>query len=398
MIHFFGNCQTGFLQAEAQARGWGSRMHTLASPLTWLESPGEVPPALAAMVERHGAADWLYQRSLRDQFELPGAAEPLELVVFNLFHEPQPLFVHRREGWCFFIDPGAMQADPGFGAYLEREFRAIRLNPDTYLQRFCRMLLALRQARPAVPVLVLSRLGHYPAFGPWPYSYLDGWERWWSQAGQWWQALSREMDGLHVLDLDRVFAGVLGESEPVEAHCPFLKVGLERDDSGAARLSLRRDLEHVGTLWSIILDKIQGLRERGVVEYRPEEQVPGSWTTRPCRPERPGTALLRQWLASGGNYHCARAVGSFFWDLGRDRTDLLVEAAPHMPVCHNTLHMIKYYGRVTRNPALAEWCRAHRERARAFTANGEAYRARYLDTLAEMEREAEAPAPARASS
>ena len=62
------------------------------------------------------------------------------------------------------------------------------------------------------------------------------------------------------------------------------------------------------------------------------------------------------------------------------------EAAPHMPVCHNLLHMVRAYCARRPAPALAGWCDVHGERAAAFTANGEAYRAEYLEKINALRR------------
>lgn len=89
-------------------------------------------------------------------------------------------------------------------------------------------------------------------------------------------------------------------------------------------------------------------------------------------------------LSSGGNYHCAEAVGAFYLDLQTDYTELLATTGHLTPVCHNTLHMIKNYGRIYRNPIMAEWCDAHKKTAGQFTANGPIYQADYLRRIDEI--------------
>jgi hypothetical protein len=107
----------------------------------------------------------------------------------------------------------------------------------------------------------------------------------------------------------------------------------------------------------------------------------GTWT-----PERLEEQALLEHLVSGSNYRAARAVGNFLARLEEDFTDLLVQAAPHMPVCHNLLHMVRAYGTRRPHPALAGWCDVHAGRAAAFTANGEAYRAEYLEKINALRR------------
>ena len=47
--------------------------------------------------------------------------------------------------------------------------------------------------------------------------------------------------------------------------------------------------------------------------------------------------------------------------------------------------MIRAYGALHRNPALAAWCLVHAGKAAAFEANGAAYRREYLAKLAALQ-------------
>ena len=184
--------------------------------------------------------------------------------------------------------------------------------------------------------------------------------------------------------MDRVFGEVFTRlARPIEAHCPFLRISLTESNGQVTGLHASRDVEHVGTLWPPLARKVLEFVETGRIEYGPDETVPFAWK-RPWKPSRLGQEALLDRLATRNNYHWAEAVAGFYTDLAHDHTPLLAAAGPNMPVCHNTLHMIKNYGRIFRNPLLAQWCDAHEQTALGFHENGPVYRADYLQRIAEI--------------
>jgi len=382
MMHFRGNCQMQFCAEAAAAAGQAVTFASLASPMTLLRSPGRVPAALAAVIAAADAGEYLNTRELADQF-LPPPAEPRpEALIVNLFHENRPLWLHVRDQYVFYLDPAARQASPALAAWLDRECRSIAANPASYLDRLAAMLLRFREALPGVPLIVCGRIGHYPGLGPQPYSYLEGWETWWCDAGRAFADWVEGLPGAFFLDADRIMAGVAARSgQPVEAHFPFLRL----TGPGEAHVPpIRRDLEHAGSLWPALAAKIAQTVANGRVCYAPDEVVPKAWH-RPFRPEHLDRPALLELLVSGSNYLAARAVGQFFFRPAEDFTDLLVTAAPNMPVCHNLFHMIRAYAARKPNPALRAWVRVHRAKVTAFSANGNAYRRAYLDKLTDLE-------------
>lgn len=381
MLLFRGNCQMEFCAGAARAAGLEASFASLASPMTLLRSPGAVPPLVAALAAEAGVAEYLHTREVVDQFLPPPAAPRPEALVVNLFHENRPLWLHGTEGYAFYLDAQARTAFPGLARVLDRHFRSIVPNPATYLDRLASMLLLFREALPGTPLMVAGRMSHFPGLGPSPHSYLDGWGEACFTVGRDFAAWVASQPGMHFLDADRIMAGVAARSgAPVEAHFPFLRL---RSDSGGKGLSVSRDLEHAGSLWPALAAKIRRTLEIGRVEYASEEVVPEAWT-RPFVPERLEADAMAGHLASGSNYRAARAVGQFFFHPDEDFTDLLVAAAPAMPVCHNLLHMVRAYGTWRGNPGLAAWCDVHGAKAAGFVANGEAYRREYLDKVAAL--------------
>ncbi|MHC1710982.1 MAG: hypothetical protein AB9872_02345 [Solidesulfovibrio sp.] len=378
MILFRGNCQMQFCAEAAAAAGMAVEFASLASPMTLLTSPGRVPPLLAEILAATGVGEYLHTRELADQFLPPAKTPRPTALVVNFFHENRPLFLHHREGYAFYLDPDALAATPALRRFIERHFQSIIPNPATYLDRLAAMLVLFREALPGVPLLVVGRIAHYPGLGPSPHSYLEGWNAICFTLAREFAAWVETLPDAHFLDADRIMAGVAARSQaPVEAHFPFLRLRAQGETVGPA---ISRDLEHAGSLWPSLAEKIRRTIATGQVAYAAEETVPESWT-RPFTPERLDPAAMTAHLVSGSNYRAARAIGQFFFRPDEDFTDLLVEAAPAMPVCHNVLHMIRAYGRQTRNPALARWCLIHAERATAFVANGEAYRREYLEKV-----------------
>jgi len=384
MLYFLGNCQMDFLSRAVAGLGLPVAHGELASPMTHASHPDGVPPALARLAEKHGLADAFNGRRPEDQFGLPGQeGEPPALLILNLFHETAPLFLHERDGFIFHMNPAAWRTDPELAAWMETHCRAIAPNPATYLARFGQLLGYLRDRLPNTPILLATRLNHYPAFGPAPHSYLDNWATLSREAPAHYAVWEREL-GVRTLDVNRVFGGIWKESgEGIASHCPFLKIELEERDGAVIGLRASRDVEHIGPLWAGLAEKIATFMDTGEISYAAQETVPASWN-RPWQPLILDDEALIDRFASERNYPWAEAVGSFFMDLGRDRTPLLAASGEFMPVCHNTLHMVRAYGRIFKNPLLATFCDTHRPTAEAFTDNGPLYHADYLARLDEI--------------
>ena len=387
MLYFLGNCQMDFLSRAMIDRGFDCAYRVLASPFTYTSSPGEIPAELDEMVRTMELGDYFYDRSLRNQFQMisPDDEKP-ELIVMNLFHENKPLFIHNEDKYIFFMDPAAWENNPALEEWMKTRCGMIQPNPATYLKRFGEMLATVRRFHPDAPIIVTSRLSHFPAFGPEPYSYLEDWTELYQKASAHYTLWTTELDNVHVIEMDRLFGGIWAESDKrIETHCPFLKIKLEDKDGTVTGLHASRDVEHIGSMWPRLADKVAGFIKTGSIPYAENETVPPEWT-RPWQPRQLTEETMLKNLASGANYLCAQAVGSFFLDFNKDYTDLLVKTGTLTPICHNTLHMIKAYARIWKNPALATWCDAHRLTAEHFTDNGPLYREDYLRRIDEIKR------------
>lgn len=387
MLYFLGNCQMDFLGRELKTAGYPCTYRVLASPFTYNSSPGVIPEELAAMDAKFGLEKFYHDRKLSHQFQMitPDDPQP-QLIVINLFHENSPLFVHGADKYIFFVNPAAWENQPEFEVWMKDNCGVVQAKPGSYLKRYREMLGNLRERFPEVPIVVVSRLSHYPAFGPDPYSYLDAWSDIWRTARPVLKSWESEIDDLTVVELDRIFAGIWSKSEKkIEAHCPFLKFELTEENNTITGLHASRDVEHIGSMWSVLAGKIEQFLKEGRIEYSEDEVVPDEWL-RPWQPEKFPEDKLIEMLSSGANYQCARAIGSFFLDLGKDYTELLAKTAEFTPVCHNTLHMIRTYARIWPNPVLAHWCQVHRNAAAQFTANGPIYTQEYIEKIDEMER------------
>ncbi|WP_319583308.1 SGNH/GDSL hydrolase family protein [uncultured Pseudodesulfovibrio sp.] len=387
MLYFLGNCQMDFLSRSVAGLGLPVGHAELASPMTHASHPDGIPAVLARLVLKHDLNDAFNGRQPEDQFGLPGhpesTGEPPALLVLNLFHETAPLFRHERDGFIFHMNPAAWRADPELAAWMDTHCRAIAPNPATYLKRFGQFLSHIRERLPDTPIVLVTRLNHYPAFGPAPYSYLEAWPTLSREAQAHYAVWEREL-GVRPLDVNRVFGGIWRESgEGIEAHCPFLKIELEEQQGRVTGLHASRDVEHIGPLWARLADKIATFMETGEIRYDAGETPPSEWD-RPWQPSVMDDEAVIDRFASERNYPWAEAVGSFFMDLSRDRTPLLAASGEFMPVCHNTLHMIRAYGRIFKNPLLSIFCDTHRPIAATFTDNGHLYRTDYLARLDEI--------------
>lgn len=385
MLYFPGNCQMDFLSRAVADLGHDATHRVLASPLTYTSSPGHVPAELKALFLDMGLEDYVFDRTLENQFQIisPDDERPT-LIVMNLFHENVPLLIHNRDQYIFFLDSAAWRDKPDLEAWIQRECSMIRPNPATYLKRYGDFLATVRAHHPGVPIIVVSRLSHFPAFGPQPSSYLEGWDDLCREAPAHFRVWERELDNVHLIDMNRVFGGIRAESATtIEEHCPFLKIRLEEKDGAITGLYASRDVEHIGSMWPRLATKIAGFLKTGKITYGKNETVLREWN-RSWRPHPLDEDTMLDKLASQGNYLCAEAVGAFYLDLQTDYTELLARTGHLTPVCHNTLHMIMNYGRIHKNPAMAMWAEAHEKTARSFTANGPLYQADYLKRIEEI--------------
>lgn len=385
MLHFFGNCQTAFLCDVMARRGHETRMHTLATPITAAKANGRIPQELTECITKNKLNQHLLERSLTSQFQLLDDAVPApQVAVFNLFHENSPLFAHTRDDYVFFIHPGAMEQSQEFDTWLRTNCRLVKVNPDTYFSRFSNMVEWFRARRPHTPIIILTRLSHFPMFGPHPYSYLECWEHSWWQAVPELEKWAASLTDCHVINLDRIFGGIWENEGPsIEAHCPFLRISLPEENEDG-RLSIRRDLEHIGPMWENLAVTLEKFLQTGGIRYKPEERPYLEWMRNDFQPESLSSDGLVALLESGGNYQGARAVGSFFWRPSEDFSGLLAAKGRDMPVCHKTLHMVRKYAALKRNPALLPWIDAQQKQIRDFTTNGPVFRQRYENALEDM--------------
>lgn len=389
MLYFMGNCQADFLSRAMVERGHACTYRVFASPLTYPSSPGIIPDSLAALETRFDLEPYFHGRLLANQFQPIGPDDvPPELIVLSLFHENTPLFVHTEEQYTFFMDPRGLNEKPEMMQWAQDNCRMFKPNPASYLDRYRDMLTRMSMDFPDVPIIVLSRLSHYPAFGPDPFSYLEGWDGLWQKSMDILNAWGAALPNVHILNMDRVFAGIwAGSDEGIESYCPFLKIKLEETDGQVTGLHAQRDIEHIGPMPGRLADKIDIFLKTGSIEYGKREEIPQEWKRQWRIAKLDDDSILGK-LTSGANYLCAEAIASFFLNLGRDYTELLVQAREVMPVCHMTLHMIKAYARIHRNPALALWCETHLDAARQFTANGPIYQEAYIERVEGMKQHA----------
>lgn len=384
MLYFLGNCQMDFLSRTMTDRGYDCTYRVLASPLTYTSSPGRIPAELDNMVQTMGLEKFFHERAPMHQFQMLQPGEKPELIIMSLFHENTPLFIHNDDNYIFFMDPAAWENNSELEDWIQTNCGMIQPNPTTYLKRYGDMLATMRHFHPDVPIVVVSRLSHFSAFGPDPYSYLQNWTDLYREAPAHYKLWTNELKNVHVLEMDRIFGSIWGDSQKrIESHCPFLKLTLEEKDGDITGLHASRDVEHIGSMWPRLADKVMGFLKNGAITYTDDETVPQEWT-RPWTPHKLSESTMLEHLGSGANYLVAQAVGAFFLDLRTDYSELLAKTGELTPVCHNTLHMIKTYARIWKNPVMAQWCAAHRVTAERFTDNGPLYQKDYLKRIDEI--------------
>lgn len=381
MIYFIGNCQADFVCRILADRGYDTAYRVQASPLTLPSHSGGIPQSLADLNETHDIESFMYHRTLRNQFQPIPAGKTPQCIVLSMFHENVPLFVNDSDGSVFFMDTKILTEKPELMEWTQANCRMFKPNPATYLNRYGDLLIRLRADYPETPIVVLSRLTHQPAFGPDPVSYLEGWGSIGAQAEQFYPVWTSAIPNLHIISMDNVFGGIwrdLGGN--IESLCPFLKIKLEEKDEQITGLYAMRDIEHIGPMPDRLADKLETFFKTGTIDYAENETIVPEWT-QPWSISKPDDDTIFAKLASGANYQSAEAIASFFLDLQRDHTPLLVQARKRMPVCHMSLHMVRMYSRIWRNPELAIWCEAQIDAARLFLGNGEQYQDTYIERV-----------------
>ena len=156
MLYFFGNCQMDFLAQSLLVTGLDVEHRPLASPLTLGADKGDIPPSLAILQQHFDIERFMHGRTLKHQFQLLTPDDPpAELLVLNLFHENQPLFVQTGEDRIFFIDAAVWRELPHVEKWMRASCQQVQPNPERYLQRFTRILEALVKRCPRTPLLLV---------------------------------------------------------------------------------------------------------------------------------------------------------------------------------------------------------------------------------------------------
>ena len=316
-----------------------------------------------------------------------------QLLVFNLFHEEEPLFVHRKDGHAFYIAAQALEYSPAFARWVHTNYLQKRLESNLWLDRFTLMIRRVRRDFPETPIVLIQRLSHLPAYGPSPFSYLSGWDRNWQNARVSLEDLTFKLGNCHLIDMDRIIAGLSSRDNLcIDRLAPYLKLGVKWHDQILRKLSLKRkillqrDLEHLRPeVWDIVAEKIFHLIQEGQISYTQEERVQDQWYNEPKRPDPPMNEI-ETWLKSGDLFDCAHAIGHLINKLPENHSDMLVAYRWQMPAGKYLLRMIKIYAKFQPDPRLLEWCIAHRKRACSdFCDLDESFINRYLKEISKVE-------------
>jgi len=376
MIAFIGNCQARFV-SEAPVLDGVDRTHmTLFTP-DLPDDPAvyrsrlhedifaHVDQAEIANMERENLLQ--NQPSMRDIEELAPSA-----LVFNLFHMHDYCF-NERGGYAFYLNVFYyVNEDSGLVKWLSRN--AVNRVPDyaAYYTDFLDMIRKVRSRFPRLPILVLSRIPHFRAIRPRPFSYLHSWGRECFRLSDFFTALG-ELGNVHILEMDRVLAGLerpgigLGDLLPNL----ILNKSLVHPD---ITLHVDNDVEHpVGGVFDRLAELVLETVATGRVEYAPGETVPDTWHRVPDAPFRLPLERVEAMLRSGDDQGVSSAVLHLFSRLPEDHTDLVVENLDVLPYYANVVTALKYYALVSANPKFIDFFEAYKESALGGMADNSAF-------------------------
>ncbi len=294
-----------------------------------------------------------------------------DLIVFTMFNE-RPVLRHRKYNYNISLDNTSInQCNDQQRKWLLEEFEPVELNHDTYLDRFEEMLLMTRQRYPDVPMVVVQRLSHFPAFGPNPSSLLENWDNDWKNSYSFVQNLMAKFPRLYIICMDAVVREFcIHNNIRIDTISSFMKYEFTNND-GDTTLRMIRDIDHAGQMiWDTVAQKIVTLCKSAQITYN-NKSMPAEWFMSDYKPPHISPQMIISLLSTGDNYNTARAISYLIWDLKNDMTDLLVKYSECIPADQSVLHMIKTYASIWRNTHLEEFIDTHIEKARVMLQNRE---------------------------
>lgn len=284
------------------------------------------------------------------------------LIVINMFNE-RPLLRHRQYGYDISISDNSIgQCTPAQQQWLANTFEKTPLDHANYFDRYLDMLIRLRKIVPDVPILLLHRLGHWPAYGPDPRSLLDCWAGQWRACHAFTAQAAESVDNLHFMSMDMMMLEYWQEKgQTIDDICTLIRFEEIHTPDGIS-LSPQRDLDHLDQpFWDFVGAKIARFYREGTIGYNAGADQRRR-LMQPYRPPRFTLEHLRGMLSSGKLYPTTRGLFYLFWALKHDFGELLVQCAEQMPVHERVLHMVDAYATLKPSKALHAWCMLHAQK------------------------------------
>ena len=359
MIYLVGNCHA-FSLHNAEPLAGLTRTYRRA-PSTYFAEPRNLSIEANTFIDQAvamGLQKQLISRTLLGPPMLHLGKRPT-LFVLNMFNE-RPLLRHRQHGYDISISRNSIgQCTPEQQQWLAQNFKETPVDDNTYFDRFLNLLVRLRKIVPGVPILVLHRLGHWPAYGPDPRSLLACWQDQWRNSYGFAAKAAEVVEGLHFLSMDSMMLEYWHtQGKTIDDICTLIRFETIQTADGA-NLSPQRDIDHLDQpFWNFVGQKIIRFYREGLIDYsisRDQQQM----LMKPYRPPRFTMDDLRNLLSSGQLYPTTKGLFYLFWALNHDFGDLLVQCAEQMPVHERVLHMVDAYATLKPSKALHDWTTLH---------------------------------------
>lgn len=385
MIAFIGNCQARFVSEAPSLDGVDHTHMTLFTP-DLPNDPGVYRSRLSEDILNHvdqAEIDSMErenllqnQPSMRDIEELAPTA-----LVFNLFHMHDYCF-NEQGGYAFYLNVfNYVNEDSGLVKWLSRN--AVNRSPDNaaYYTDFLDMIRKVRSRFPLLPIIVLSRIRHYPAIHPRPFSYLGSWGRECFNLDGFFDALTGMKD-VHVIEMDRVLAGMGREAADLTGLLPNLILNKNLVHPNIT-LNIDNDIEHpVPGLFDRMAKLVLGTVATGRVEYAPGENVPEWWHRKPDAPSLLPLERIDIMMRSGNDQSVSSAILHLFSRLPEDHTGLIVKNLDALPYYASVVTALKYYALVSANPGFIDFFEAYKESALdGMAGNSEFFRRKFVGEL-----------------
>jgi hypothetical protein len=348
MLYVFGNCQAANISSCLRTFTPNLEFRWIHSPAFFRVHKGSFGEAFHKKIAEakiplnflRAGVGYLWRPPLAAEDPVPSA------MIFTLFPEQSVLYVDKLYGNGVFLNPKALERFPCFAQWIGEHFKKVCFEPEQYLSRYLKMLGMARGLFPAIPLVVVLRSRHGPAYGPNPSSLNLAWNQRCEAIVNVLKQWAADDGNLRLVDADRIVADCL-EKRPGSVDRYYPQIVFDNGDPATPR----RDMEHAGAaLWSKIARAVVGML---TVDAEP---VPAAdmeaFLDAPYEPSLSQGRLV-ELLQSGDRLSQMRALAAMVMD-SQDHAGLLTAHASRLVQHWQILNSLCAYARAKPHPLLTK--------------------------------------------